>query len=325
MLLTPDQNSELKVNSQNSSQSLKSMPDVANEAHNGIQGTLNLVGMQKVELPLLIKDDKGQVMRVPGKADLYVDLADPSSKGIHMSRLYQIAMDKFESQQLSFELLEQTIQEFMESHSDISKEAAIEVEFEFMAKRPSLVSQKEGWRSYPVHLKAAQKNGRLVLEAEVQVMYSSTCPCSASLARQLIQNKFLEDFRSSTYLERDAMHDWLGKEESICATPHSQRSIAHVRVKLETFDFNPIDLINQVEASLQTSVQSIVKREDEQEFAKLNGKNLMFCEDAARKIKAELESQAYSDYRCEVQHYESLHPHDAVAVAVKGIQDGFKA
>jgi GTP cyclohydrolase I len=301
------------------------MPDVANEAHLGVQGKLELVGMQKVELPIILPSEKGVNVMAPGKADLFVNLSDPSSKGIHMSRLYQIAMNQFESAPLSFELLEATISEFKKSHSDISTEAAIKVHFELMTKRSSLISQLEGWRSYPITLSASSKSGKISYEAEVEVMYSSTCPCSASLARQLIQNRFLESFQNSTYIDRDTMHEWLGQESSICATPHSQRSIAQVKVKLDQKCFNPVDLIDQVEQALQTTVQAMVKREDEQEFAKINGQNLMFCEDAARKVKATLEKSNYSDFRCKVEHLESLHPHDAVAVSIKGVKDGFTA
>ena len=38
----------------------------------------------------------------------------------------------------------------------------------------------------------------------------------------------------------------------------------------------PIDVIDEIERSLGTPVQMVVKREDEQEFAKLNAENLMF-------------------------------------------------
>ena len=46
--------------------------------------------------------------------------------------------------------------------------------------------------------------------------------------------------------------------------------------------------IDLAEGALKTPVQSAVKREDEQAFARLNGRNLMFCEDAARRIAAVL-------------------------------------
>ncbi len=74
------------------------------------------------------------------------------------------------------------------------------------------------------------------------------------------------------------------------ATPHSQRSVAEIKVQLnhKVTDFPVIALIDAIEDALQTPVQAAVKRADEQEFARLNGQNLMFCEDAARRLKHSL-------------------------------------
>jgi GTP cyclohydrolase I len=47
-----------------------------------------------------------------------------------------------------------------------------------------------------------------------------------------------------------------------------------------------VELIDLVENTLKTPVQAAVKREDEREFARLNGANLMFCEDAGRRLKS---------------------------------------
>jgi GTP cyclohydrolase I len=61
-------------------------------------------------------------------------------------------------------------------------------------------------------------------------------------------------------------------------------------------------------------VQTAVKREDEQAFAQANAANLMFCEDAARRVAAVLAAEeAILAWSIRVAHFESLHPHDAVA------------
>ena len=119
----------------------------------------------------------------------------------------------------------------------------------------------------------------------------------------------------------------LGTTEGISATPHSQRSVAQVRVRLdESMEELPISrLIDEVEDALQTPVQAAVKREDEQEFARLNAANLMFCEDAARRIHAKLDQdKTLVDFWVRINHMESLHPHDAVAIVTKGIADGYR-
>jgi len=75
---------------------------------------------------------------------------------------------------------------------------------------------------------------------------------------------------------------------------------------------------------LKTPVQAAVKREDEQAFALLNGANLMFCEDAARRIQSTLErDERILDFHVRATHQESLHPHDAVAYATKGVAGGY--
>jgi GTP cyclohydrolase I len=89
-----------------------------------------------------------------------------------------------------------------------------------------------------------------------------------------------------------------------------------VRVELKpAFDELPVAaLVDLLEAALGTPGQTAVKREDEQAFAELNAAHLMFCEDAARRVAAALSSDPRVDrFDATVSHYESLHPHDAVA------------
>jgi len=77
---------------------------------------------------------------------------------------------------------------------------------------------------------------------------------------------------------------------------------------------NLVALIDRVERSLGTAVQTAVKREDEQAFAQANAENPMFCEDAARRILRALENDTgIAAFQVRVEHQESLHAHDAVA------------
>jgi len=111
---------------------------------------------------------------------------------------------------------------------------------------------------------------------------------------------------------------WLGSSQGIVATPHSQRSDAQVKVRLrDAMQTLPITgLIDRVEGALGTAVQTAVKRADEQAFALANGQNLMFCEDAARRVHLALREVEWSSgFNVRVEHAESLHAHDAVAVS----------
>jgi GTP cyclohydrolase I len=70
----------------------------------------------------------------------------------------------------------------------------------------------------------------------------------------------------------------------------------------------------------------MVKREDEQAFAELNGAYIKFVEDAARLLYRELNGdRRIRDFQAACSHLESLHSHDAVSVVCKGVKDGFKA
>lgn len=168
----------------------------------------------------------------------------------------------------------------------------------------------------------------MTLELKVDIPYSSTCPCSAALARQLIQEAFEARFGRGETVDADAVHAWLGTTQGVVATPHSQRSIGEVTVTLaeDVWAFPIRPLIDLLEGAVQTPVQAAVKRADEQEFARLNGQNLMFCEDAARRLQHALNPRPeFSDFLVRVNHLESLHPHDAVAITSKGVAGGYRA
>ena len=305
------------------------MPDVANQPLSAPQGTLNWVGMSQIELPIFVANPTGEQAQVLARVQAYVNLIDPTSKGIHMSRLYLALDNSLAMHNLSPDTIRHTITQFVESHGELSNAAYLECRFDYYERRNSLLSANSGWKNYPVRVAATLKQGQIDYELMLEVPYSSTCPCSAALARQLIQEGFKETFGSETQLvDSKAVFDWLGTSQGIRATPHSQRTIAQIRVKLANVSGNsfPITaLIDQVESALKTPVQATVKREDEQEFARLNAANLMFCEDAARRLKQSLsEADEVADFWVRVNHMESLHAHDAVAIAIKGVENGYR-
>ncbi len=301
------------------------LPDIASHEHLHPQGTLDWVGMSNVHVPIRVSDE-GEVHAVPARAQIYVDLEDPQAKGIHMSRLYLILDASASAHALTPAVMTKMLGDMLDSHSDLSSRAFIQFDFDHLLRRPALLSDNAGWNNYPVHLKGTFIDGELHIELGVTVQYSSTCPCSAALARQIIQTQFDRDFAGQTTVRAEDVKAWLGTEEGIAATPHSQRSEVHILTRLEPgiVEFPILSLIDQIEHILQTAVQTAVKREDEQEFARRNAANLMFCEDAGRRVKAALEQHTrYTDYWVRVEHMESLHPHDAVSVFTKGVAGGY--
>ncbi len=284
------------------------LPDIAAQASRQAL-PLDWVGMCGIALPVVID---GQ--RTAALADAGVSLDDGEARGIHMSRLY-LALEMLEQQNLDPALLRQVLQRFLDSHEGLAQQAYLRIHLDLLLKRPALVSPLAGWKRYPLSIEAQLRNGMFHVELKIDVPYSSTCPCSAALSRQLIQQQFIDDFANQTLQHADVLA-WLGSAQGIVATPHSQRSQAELRLRLDSFvdELPLIAVINDAENALGTAVQTAVKRADEQAFALANGQNLMFCEDAARRLNLALRrSPGINGFALRVVHAESLHAHDAVA------------
>ncbi|MEG3190737.1 GTP cyclohydrolase FolE2 [Lysobacter sp. D1-1-M9] len=293
----------------------RQLPDVASDAAAAAR-PLDWVGMANIALPLRIASAGGESLQVAASVDVSVDLADADARGIHMSRLYLRLQDAFVSEVVSPAGLRRVLQSLIDSQAGLSSQARLALRYDQMLLRPALASGNAGWKRYPVEIDASLADGHLRLALRFSVEYSSTCPASAALSRQINAERFSEDFAAARPLSTGVVSDWLASERGLAATPHAQRSRADVRVELRPqFDELPLTaLIDALEHALGTPVQTAVKREDEQAFARLNAANLMFCEDAARRVAAVLSSDPRIErFAADVEHYESLHPHDAVA------------
>ena len=285
------------------------IPDIAIQTSDQAQPALDFVGMQKIALPV-------QMAGTPlaCRVDARVSLDDASARGIHMSRLY-LALQDLEQQPLTLPAVQQVLRQFLDSHAGLAQRAYLNLRGELLLKRPALISPLAGWKAYPVALNTRLDATGFHVELQLTLGYSSTCPCSAALARQLIQQRFIDDFAGKSLDHADIL-DWLGSSEGILATPHSQRSEARLQLRLDpTLQELPLlHWLDSAEAALGTTLQTAVKRADEQAFALANGQNLMFCEDAARRLHRALRAQnGLLGFALEVVHAESLHAHDAAA------------
>ena len=302
------------------------MPDVASREVQHAEGTLDWVGMGNVRQPVEIRDGD-RVRGVDARVQIYVDLADAQAKGIHMSRLYLILDEHVAKGPLGCVGLKLLLSSLVMSHRRLSGQAFVEFSFDYFLRRRSLVTENSGWNSYPVTIRGSATDAGMRLELTLGVWYSSTCPASAALARQLIQQRFEREFGASNSVQPARVKNWLGTEDAIAGTPHAQRSIARLQVRLDDRlqNFPLTALVDAVEQVLATPVQTAVKREDEREFARLNAANLMFCEDAGRRLKAMLNARDdIEDFLVRVEHHESLHAHDAVSVFAKGVAGGYR-
>jgi len=298
----------------------RQLPDVASQDHALALGTLDWVGMDGMEMPVAFDAGDGDARATSARVGAFVNLTRAEARGIHMSRLYLLVSEALSAGPVTLAGVRALLGQFLSSHEGLSDHARITIGFEHLVRRRALRSDNSGWRAYPITLDATlRSDGQFLLELTTNVVYSSTCPASAALSRQLIQDSFAKAFPTDHALDRETILAWLGTEQGIVATPHAQRSTATIRVRpAGEGAFDLIGMIDRVEAALGTPVQTAVKRADEQAFALANGGNLMFCEDAARRIQKTLDADAgIADFHVRVAHHESLHPHDAVAFSSK--------
>jgi GTP cyclohydrolase I len=260
------------------------MPDVVSEQRSPLRGALDWVGMRGIALPIRIHADDGVALDVLARASLHVNLVPQDARGIHMSRLYRALDAGLARQDPTPTRLRALLAECLASHAGLSDQARLALSFELPLQRRALRSGLQGWRAYPVELAATLGPAGFACDLAIELVYSSTCPGSAALARQLVRRDFDAAFAAHE-LSHAGIGEWLESAQGVLATPHAQRSVARVRMR---FDAN-------VEPALAVLVDRL---------------------EAALGI---------ADYRVAVAHLESLHPHDATAVVVRGIAGGFSA
>lgn len=280
-----------------------SLPDMMEAAHDAIQGAhvpIQQVGVSNFKLPLKFRTKKGRELTLEASITGTVSL-EAELKGINMSRIVR-SFYEHKDEVFTGELVGRILKGYLRKVE--SKAARLKLSFSYPLLQRSLRSDLEGYQFYNVAFEgvmtAAGEYRRFI---QVDFVYSSACPCSAELAEHARDR-------------RDAY-----------GVPHSQRSKA--RVTIEEMPGKKIwieEVIAHCQAALATETQVMVKREDEQAFAELNGAHLKFVEDAARLLYREFERDArIKDFQIACSHLESLHSHDAVSVICKGVKGGFAA
>lgn len=295
------------------------LPDVSATGVAPIAHMLDWVGMRNIRMPIRL-DDALTADPHLASIDALVNLPASGVKGIHMSRLYRLLCD-YGTQPLSPVAVSKLLDQAIASHGECGTDAArIVWNTEIVRQTRALITEGlQGWSTYRVTIEGCRRKETTEIWLEAQIIYSSTCPCSASLARQIIAEQFQDMHRRQQTVAVQEVTRWI-EQYGTAATPHSQRSVARIRVNVEpSAAWRVGHLIEQTEAALATAAQGPVKRVDEQEFARRNGQNLMFVEDAVRRLLVRLKS-LHSRGSIEVTHLESLHPHDAYAQAAWGAQ-----
>jgi len=266
------------------------------------------VGVENVEVPFKLESKYGGFHEMTANVSIKTSL-DKDTKGISMSRLL-LTLKPYLDLPLKSKLIEQILKEILVNIG--TDEAYMKFEFRMPIIRKSIKTDN----SFPIYYKCKFEGqiyhatitevGKVTRKEQyfrflqgVTIQYASYCPCSAELCSVLDTKGF----------------------------PHNQRSFANIMVETNTYDNKYIwleDIIEAVENVIPTLPYPIIKRIDEQEIARVAGKNPMFVEDAIRAISNAINNiDGVVDWIVKCSHEESIHTSEAIAINWKGEFGGF--
>ena len=311
----------------------------------GARVPIQKVGIAPVDMPTYVeRRDSEENEKLLAAASLYCSLDDPYAKGLNLSRFYLLMQERM-AEKDALGSMQDILQEMAKKQG--SDNAYVKLRFKYpwyqnaLRTRDAMIKpeDKSGTNAY-LHksdkgitlsdgtwISDKKMRGHIAYDIEfesqwhhkmegwdeaygpewkyyltVDYIYSSTCPCSFELA-----------------------HDAKSKRKA-AANAHSQRSRARVKIEFDPEKIVWIeDIVELCRKHIPTEVQVIVKRRDEQAFAELNGSNLLFSEDVCRIMYEALNNfERIKDFCVVVEHFESLHPWNAVGVIYKGIPGGLR-
>lgn len=277
------------------------LPDMQNADSQQIYGAnvpILKVGISNFRLPLRYITRTSDTVTLETSVTGTVSL-EANQKGINMSRIMRVFYS-YQDRIFTPDLLKDVLLEYKKEIR--AHRAQIKLDFEYPILKPSLRSGLEGWQYYRCAFEGRiDELNRFRKYIHFDFIYSSACPCSSELSEHARESR------------------------DVYGIPHSQRSTARVSIEVAEAAHMSIERIQEIcLEALQTETQVMVKREDEQAFAEMNGAFTKFVEDAARLLYEQLDAEPkVVDFQVACAHLESLHSHDAVAVINKGVPGGF--
>ncbi len=275
------------------------LPDIQHEMSPPIPIKIGQVGVQNIVTRFLLELNGNGYHELLANVSMSTNL-DSTKKGISMSMLLRSLLNYIDKP-LKHELIENILRDQRKAVETDSNDSFIKFDFKLPIRKVAPISKLEFPQFYYCSFE-----GRLTGEVfrffqRVVVNYTSYCPCSASLCTHLLMSKGHGGF------------------------PHAQRSSADVLVEVNLPSVLWLEeIIEIVEKAVVNIPIPILRRVDEQEFARIAGENPMFVEDAIRFISDGLDKEnRIFDWIVKCVHEESIHTHEAIAINWKGIRGGF--
>jgi len=251
------------------------LPDVQNNNINGKK--INKVGIREI-----YSEVEFNKKVIPGNFSVYVSLID--TKGIHMSRLSQVILEKSPIK-INKEYLRGVLDELEKRSGDFCEDYYIKVSFDYLRKVFSPVTKLEHSVRVPIKVKVEKKNKQYKFYLETKVYYTSLCPCSKEISKY---------------------------------GAHNQRSEAIIVVELKDMNYFEAvhKIIDIVENNASCRIYELLKRPDEKYVTEKAYENPRFVEDMSRRISNGLYlilDKNIRDFSAIIGHDESIHQHQAVS------------
>lgn len=214
----------------------------------------------------------------------YVSLSR-QKKGIHMSRLVRVLLD-WETEPIERD--DELLRELQDTHNESTvywtcKWHDLKT---FDGPRFTVFLELEG--------KLVESKTKWYLT--IKFPYASVCPCSLSMVKKAREG-----------------------------VPHMQRSFANITLRFSDMNESLETIVDSIIVDLIEDIKlvpwGLMKRLDELNWCKEAERSPLFVEDAARKIAMLANTwQWFDDWVIVVEHQESIHDHDAVAIQWKGVE-----
>jgi len=275
------------------------LPDIQHSDKPEFPIYINAVGVEKIKVPCIIDSLYGGAHHLVADVEMTTDLND-NIKGISMSMLLRTLIT-FLNEPLKHKTIKQILEIFKTAVETNSDHSLIKFEFDLPIHKKAPKSNIVFPQYYKCGFVGKLDHDDFRFFQKVRVYYGSYCPCSVSLCENLSEN-------------------------GIKGFPHAQRSFCDLLVEIKPGYVVWLEsLIELIECSVKTFAAPILRRVDEQEFARIAAQNPMFVEDAIRRVinSINLDTSIY-DWIVKCTHEESIHTNNAIAVAWKGIENGFR-
>jgi len=278
----------------------KHLPDTQEEKDKrGV--SLQKVGIRGMKIPLefFVKDSK-KTQKTQAVISVYVDLHE-EVRGINMSYIpltvYQVAEEHSVGALFVLEVLKR-LRENMECNN-----VYLKIKFPYYLT----VSPPKSKIAAPMYvdcvIEAREVGGVQTFDLTVEMQSISTCPCSKNLSIDL-------------------------EKEGLRGAPHMQRGFVKTTVRHDITGLDLIfieEVVDWIKEAVKNVPYPVIKRIDEQKVAQISWENPKFVEDVVRDLSLVLNQQKkVLDWTVVVEHQESIHPHNAVAVQWKGIKGGLR-